>query len=837
MPANFLIVCGGVGRGILSRFDELGFDGALQIDVQSELVQVRDGRVQTFGLPVSRVVETPPTTHVCLTDYQMRLDYAWQTVHQTQGHDGVYAQCQEEECATYRRQIQHAAIVRESIVDQEFAAGVPRTPLVARAYMTRPLVTRALGEQLQKMLSMRTDASDIAVWLVASTCGGTGNGIVHHVADVVRQVFRQYQLTIKFVRIGGWSYQSIDHLAKVSTCWAVLTDFGYRRTYSTDILKQIRAGLQPSYTSLEFYYLEVPDVGGNVHERESLVQSAFVAISNPTINKEFFIFLINRAGGVVMARVGEWGNALNKDAVYLLTLRQLAEKMEHLLSKQDTVQSYSRWLAETTDINIISPITVATTEMTQRYSEVSVKPAMRPILQGLGSIRPDAFGSTTNVLQVQQHPKWQEMRQLVLQIFTETEIRNIERQVQVNLTIEGQIEGVNLGDHADAMGPMYIASRDHIGRVQMAQRAKARMKHYLLGDTSTDGCIKTGLRETWNALIPPAQWGGLFVDDTTRQTAFTSGIVKFLTEYFKVARCLALYNEAEQIIQNAKKDFSNVTDAIRHEVANSENVSIPHQYTECAELDDMFGGAETWLRMLLNKLQGELIAAIASGEFRVIVELGANGLTDEGLRYILQVNPQANSQQIVEAVNRSSGTNGAVWWQGMPQPVMWHGAMGTNYWFNFRIFPRLPGKLFADLQTANTQWEKTANQFSPRFLSINSTALGLKVYAVQCACPAPANEESSQIQQLVMSAMQSLTEDKTFYMSNATGTFDSKKYRQVQCSRSHGITVRIPAALSSNPAIAAVLKTAMSHIEDCFIISDEDANDEALFPAENIGGA
>ena len=483
-------------------------------------------------------------------------------------------------------------------------------------------------------------------------------------------------------------------------------------------------------------------------QREALVQSAFVMFCDAALDGAFRVRL-NNAGGVVMARVGEWGNALNRDAVYLLTLRQLMEKLEHLLYSQDTVQSYSRWLSETTDINIISPITVATTEMTQRYLEVSVKPAIQPVLQGLKSIQPYAFGHTTNVLQIQEHPKWQEMRQLVLQIFTETEIRNIERQVQVHLTIEGQIEGVNLGDHADAMGPMYIASRDHIGRVQMAQRAKARMKHYLLGDTSTEGCIKTVLCEAWNALIPPSPWGGLFINNATRQTAFTTGIVKFLTEYFKVARCLALYNEAEQIIQNAKKDFSNVTDAIRHEVANSANVSIPHQYTECAELDDMFVGAETWLRMLLNKLQGDLIAAIASGEFRVMVELGANGLTDEGLRYILQVNPQANSQQIVEAVNRSSGTNGAVWWQGMPQPVMWHGAMGTNYWFNFRIFPRLPGKLFADLQNANQQWAATANQPSPMYLSINSPALGLKVYAVQCASPAPALEDEAYIHVLV----------------------------------------------------------------------------------------
>jgi len=52
MPANFLIVCGGAGRGILQQFDALGFDGALQIDVQQGLVQTSDRRILQVGLPV-----------------------------------------------------------------------------------------------------------------------------------------------------------------------------------------------------------------------------------------------------------------------------------------------------------------------------------------------------------------------------------------------------------------------------------------------------------------------------------------------------------------------------------------------------------------------------------------------------------------------------------------------------------------------------------------------------------------------------------------------------------------------------------------------------------------
>jgi hypothetical protein len=69
--------------------------------------------------------------------------------------------------------------------------------------------------------------------------------------------------------------------------------------------------------------------------------------------------------------------------------------------------------------------------------------------------------------------------------------------------------------------------------------------------------------------------------------------------------------------------------------------------------------------------------------------------------------------------------------------------------------------------------------------------------------------------------MQSLSEDKTFYMSHATGTFDSKKYRVIQCTRSIGLPVRIPAQLRSDRAMKQIWDEVLAYIDDCFIVDDQ----------------
>jgi hypothetical protein len=236
MPANFVIVCGGSGRGILSRFSELGFDGALQIDVQNEMVNVQDGRILKFALPIPQVIEQTPNSVASLQSYRVRLEQQWKKYHADQHHAGEFTTCLDKSCIDFKKQVTHVATAVVGTVPPNILAGMSQNPIIGRSYITRPLVTNALLGYISQLAGLGNAMTDVNVWIVASTCGGTGNGIVHHVADVVRQVFGQYKLTVKFVRIGGASYVSVNPLAMVSTFWSVLTDYGYSRKYKDAIL-------------------------------------------------------------------------------------------------------------------------------------------------------------------------------------------------------------------------------------------------------------------------------------------------------------------------------------------------------------------------------------------------------------------------------------------------------------------------------------------------------------------------------------------------------------------------------------------------------------------------
>jgi hypothetical protein len=50
--ANFLVVCGGTGRGIFADKESLGFEAVLQVDVYDENLDATDGHSFRVDLPV-----------------------------------------------------------------------------------------------------------------------------------------------------------------------------------------------------------------------------------------------------------------------------------------------------------------------------------------------------------------------------------------------------------------------------------------------------------------------------------------------------------------------------------------------------------------------------------------------------------------------------------------------------------------------------------------------------------------------------------------------------------------------------------------------------------------
>ncbi|MFN9116325.1 MAG: hypothetical protein ACK5XN_40300, partial [Bacteroidota bacterium] len=78
MSANFVIVCGGTGKGIIRRFGDMNITAVLQIDVDDELVRNSRGGLFSVQLPVADVAETNLNSVMSLMQYKGRLEADFQ---------------------------------------------------------------------------------------------------------------------------------------------------------------------------------------------------------------------------------------------------------------------------------------------------------------------------------------------------------------------------------------------------------------------------------------------------------------------------------------------------------------------------------------------------------------------------------------------------------------------------------------------------------------------------------------------------------------------------------------------------------------------------------------
>jgi len=208
------------------------------------------------------------------------------------------------------------------------------------------------------------------------------------------------------------------------------------------------------------------------------------------------------------------------------------------------------------------------------------------------------------------------------------------------------------------------------------------------------------------------------------------------------------------------------------------------RYTNCAALDELFG-TETWLQVLRRSLSGDPDLAVREGKFRKAVEDGAKGLTEEGLRYVLNLPQVSDLNNVVNDLNTRAGANHAVWWQGMT-PM----SLPNLFRFSYRVFPRLPLGLMSNLEAANRKWEEERQNTPPDYVEVSSMALGLKVYAVECT--APAQFFDNQVEQLIAQLRQYLDPKHNIYPKSFMVPDPEAWYTSFQCQRSIGVPVYVP---------------------------------------------
>lgn len=405
MTKRYLFVCGGTGKGLVSKRKLFGFDGFLQIDVTTETINVNDPLTNKMALPLpgDTIVTTTDALYAQVNEIELqirrsnnhivrlveknkdvideyerlvlekavvkkRYDYA-NTIKedlsvsqlerdearavvselqvelarlndledQLSGEEIPYVQLKK---SVQEKKAQQALFqnVAQQVAPVPIAVGMSQMPIIGSAYFNRQHVYEILSERINGMTQgayAPKAGEDIEVWVVSSMCGGTGQGISHHVAKHIYKQLRNNNPTsgifVNFIRIGAWTYGNIGgQRIKTNTAMAVLHDAAL--AYNQLGPANSKNGMGAVY---QFYYMELPDVGENSELRQQDVELAVRSIVNAKLQVSFQREFTNIAKDwykALFVRTGYWARDIDKDAIYRETLEQLRQSIQQFLT-------------------------------------------------------------------------------------------------------------------------------------------------------------------------------------------------------------------------------------------------------------------------------------------------------------------------------------------------------------------------------------------------------------------------------------------------------------------------------------------------------------------------
>lgn len=815
--ANYVIVCGGTGKGLVTERANLGFEGVLQIDVQAEIVRCNDGKVTSVALPVQNVTEMALNNVNSLSEYRdrLRVDVATADV---------------EKKSILERQINHVeAAIRQAGV-AAITQGMSQNPIIGHSYATRSLPTNEIKQKIDMMLSWKLQNDREAVfWLVASTCGGTGNGIVMHVADIVEELCRNKNLnaTIKLIRIGSGTYSSLNQGVHLATMWSVLTDFGYLKQHET------KSKTGQTASQVHVYYLDLPDVGAGTAAkppRELMVASAFKAIVQKNLNASFTSVLNNlgQAPKVVFARIGEWGKQFNGDSIYHHTLSQLNKALQHLINPEQRAVLSESVSITWRGIEVVNDHLVSSEVDTNVKKSISNQ-ANQSFVNGITDMKFVSSGyknkTDGRLISVIETDDWKQFTALKEKILTERDVATIIKAISIKLNLtNAQVDVIFTKKIDHQSDPNYIGSAEFTAEVRLAQRTIVRLEEELLG-TDTEVGLLAQLYAKWNKLLPAklslgglenidvpvfGKLGYINASDSTRRTAIESNFKEFLVSYHKVDCCLRLIQQANMVINDARTDLNKVLNVVNEQ--SKAHAVTGDELTESVDFEVVLGRS-TWLRDIYDVLQGDIQQQIDTGAFRTVVEKGARGLTEDGLRYVLELPKTVSNAQIVAQINSNVGSNNAVWWQGINPPDL-----GADNRFVYRVFPQLPDSLFNSLVSESQRWANNGNQIAPEYIPVRSDSFGLKVYAIECAAPGIIAQD--QVVQVISGLIQWVNKGSSLYLKapQIMPKDEEPYFISMQCLRSTGLPVYCPETFSNGNNNQKMLYEVIHSLKDYFTI-------------------
>jgi hypothetical protein len=562
-------------------------------------------------------------------------------------------------------------------------------------------------------------------------CGGTGQGISHHVANHVYKQLRANNpasgIFVNFVRIGAWTYGNIGgQRIKTNAAMAVLHDaaLAYRQLNRTNN----RQGVGAPY---QFYYMEVPDVGDNSSLRQQDVELAIRSIVNERLQKEFTVEFTNITTDwfkALFVRTGYWARDIDKDTNYRETLDQLRVSLDQFLNPNyirldaglrhefTRTQSLQTWI-DAPLVELIPPQQVSRQGL---ITSRNLVPAANQVETVSGFVEGSQFLSDWNAF---------------------TQFLN----TYIGLNDKGSFGGVlGLGPNDPSAVISAVAfdadlapkqSKEYIAEVRRAHEVVARVNHLLaggmIGGQGVTGRL-TELYRLWNSMK-----SGM-LEDQRKYASRLQGVIKeFLSVYVETRSLLALRSKALHRIVDARQWL----DVLVKHIKEQQDVMPPSVtgvvLTRCTDLaHEVPGTGSTWLNNLRNVLTGNRADPNVIETFKRGVIWGSNGLTREGLRHVLSLPPESTSTQIVNEINSRCGrytVDGrndieCPWWQGnnfaLPDNTR------VDFWY--RVFPNLPNDEYQSLRRECDLLNESGVD-TPKYITADDAYAGLRILAVECS--------------------------------------------------------------------------------------------------------
>ncbi len=623
--------------------------------------------------------------------------------------------------------------VLTDLAPANLADGMAQMPIVGSAYFNRSVIMEQIDQFFANMTAHNPPVANepIEIYIVSSMCGGTGQGISHHVGVKVAKYFRKTvpnaSISVRFIRVGAWTYNKIgaglNFRTRTNAAMAILHDAGlaYSQQVQQDDFDDFdtSSSNDQALADFQFFYLETPDVGVNKVLRMQDIEIACRAIMNEQLSQKFQMIMVN-IGPIdwfkgVFVRVGYWANEVDVEATYRETLEQLRAKVVNLITP-NYLNLVDKLRYE------LQPNRSLATWKSERLVEQKEPQQVKSLLKNLQIGRIDETGIGDYIKTQDFLTKWGKMTEFLREY--------IGMQDKLSYSYDFRVgpndpqASLDLVAFDQQIAPK--SGNDYIKNVNRAHEVKAMSLRMLAGG-GTEKSVLELLFSQWASLIP-----GVFDGTSAVKTKIRDNVKSFVETYMLVRTLVAVIEKSDVLINDVRDWLAILTDYIK-----AQQQLIPAQsqlvLTSSAELTDLQEN-KTWLFAVHATLIGNLQSAMVVNNFKSAVIWGSRGLTSHGLRHVMAFPQQASSEQVVAELNTHAGRlkvdqqyEEAKWWQGQVYSI---GAPG-QFDFSYRVLPPLPAEELDLINRANAQYAQD-NGFAPNYIVAPNAFTGLKILSVEC---------------------------------------------------------------------------------------------------------